>query len=561
MSQNQTDDGFEAIWTNEISRRRLLRAAGLGAGAVLGGQLLAACSAPTPNTQADPSTSAEGSKTASDASDVVAASGGTLSVALADRFSELDPVTRPGLGNPTIYNLVYQPLYRVDPLPPRSKVIPELAVGMPEQVDATTYRVAIRQDALFHNGDKMTISDVIYSMNRLVNPDGPVALARFFDAFETVDVVDDGMMEIRLAHPITLLPERLALIWVMSQAAVEASEEALTLKPVGTGPYQMIDAVSGQTATLERFEDYTGDGEYNVEKVVIDVVADTNARLSGLKSGQYQVAVDVPASSLQALSTDSRLETAALPSDILTAFIFHCGKAPFDDPRVRQAVMYAIDRDTISETVFRGHALPGWDGLFHPDAPGYTAADFSYAYDPAKAQQLLREAGLGDSGIPIDLLVANIEFISSQASIVEQNLRDVGFEPNVIPGETLAHYGRINDGDYSAFLTYDDTAPIHHPDVYFSLKMFADPGFLEGSARWTDAARQENDRLVALADGASSDEERIEVLAELQNLWHREGPIQTLHFKEQLSAWSADLIGFEPLSTPYVKVSGLSISA
>ncbi|NED94763.1 ABC transporter substrate-binding protein [Phytoactinopolyspora alkaliphila] len=543
-AQSRHDDGFAAAWSDALSRRQLLRAAGLGAVAL--GGLAAGCTAEAPAPD-----DAGGSESP-------AASTGELSAAMANIFSDLDPTTASAVGTIALNRFIYEALYRVDPFPPRTELTPELATDLPQEIDPTTYRIPLRDDAVFHDGNPLTAEDIVYTIQRIQDPDVGSLFARYFEIIESVEAIGEHEIEIRLNAPTTLLAQRLILVRGMSKAAVDASSDALTVKPVGTGPYQVDAVVSGQEVTLNLYDGYTGSGKYNFQTVNVDVTADGNARTAGLRSGQTRIIEDVPGSSFAGLSTTDGLQAEGARGDHLTGLMFHCGIEPFNDVRVRQAVMFAIDRDAITQTSFFGHAEATWEGEISADDPDYAKPSLIYRYDPDHARQLLADAGYGDGGIKVDFLAANLEYLASQTPIIEENLRDVGFEPNVVPGELESLYSRVAEGSYNLFLMKGDTAALGATDAEFLLRWIYYGALPRQFMYWDVPARDRVEELLDEALTSADTGERAAALAEVQDIIQTEVPLGRLHRADYLTGWSSTLQNFRALPTSGFALDGVT---
>ncbi|AYY11967.1 ABC transporter substrate-binding protein [Actinobacteria bacterium YIM 96077] len=534
------------MWSNPISRRKLLQATGAGA-LVLGGGAGAGCTSDAPSDS--PDETANGNDTGRD---------GSLSASLANIFRDLDPTTASAVGTVAVNNYIYESLYRLDPFPPRTELTPELATEMPREIDPLTHRIKLRDDAVFHDGSPLTAEDVAFTIERIKDPDVESLFARFFEIVDAVDVVDEHEIELNLTAPTTLLAQRLVLVKGMSQAAIEDSPDALELEPVGTGPYRVLSAVSGQEITLERFDEYTGPRELNYDELHIAVTADGSARVSALRTGRAQVIEDVPASSFDELESEDDVEVDSARGDHLTGLMFHCGKPPFDDVRVRQAVMYGIDRDGIAETAFFGHAEPVWSGEISPDDPDYAEPDLTYRYDPDYARQLLDEAGFGDGGIDVDFLAGDLDYLAAQTPLIEENLRELGFVPNVIPGELESLYSRVTEGSYNLFLMKGDTSALGATDVEFLLRWTYYGNLPRQFMYWEGEPLERVEELLDEALTAPDDDARSSALAEVQNIVQTEVPIGRLHRVDYLTGWSASLDGFRPVPTAGFVLDGVT---
>lgn len=545
MRGSRRDDSFARLWSDPLSRRALLRASGVGLGTVVVGGVAASCTSDTPG--GDP-----GAGGAEDAGN------DHISAALAGVFTDLDPTTASAHGTIAVNRYVYESLYRLDPFPPRTELTPELAAELPREVDPVTYRIGLRDDVVFHDGSPLTAHDVVFTIERIKDPNTESLFARFFEIIESVEAVGEHEIELRLTDPTTLLAQRLVLVKGMSRAAVETSPEVLALEPVGTGPYRVASAVSGQEVSLERFDDYTGSRELDYEELGVSVTLDGNARMSGLRSGQVQIIEAVPPSSFGGLIDDPDIEAKGVRGDLMASLMFHCGQPPFDDVRVRQAVMFAIDRDAITQTSFFGHAEPAWTGLISSDDPDYAEPDLAYRYDPARARQLLAEAGYGDGGIEVDFLAGtSVDYLAAQAPLIEENLRAVGFVPNMVPGELESLYSRVTEGSYNLFLIKHGGG-LDVVDAEFTLRWLYYGTLPRQFMYWDGDPLERVEGLLDAALTAPDDQSRASALADVQNVIQREVPIGELHRVDFLSAWAASLNGFRAAPTPGFILDGVS---
>lgn len=476
----------------------------------------------------------------------------SLSVALNQAFPSLNPISDPGT---VVGSFVFETLYRVVPSSEEPEIVPELATDMPEQVTPTSYRVTLREGVTFHDGGPLTAEDVVFTWQQTMDLANESPYATSLEFIENVRAAGPLELEFDLAAPTSLLAGRLAVMSIASKAAFTSSPESQDLQPVGSGPYRVVSAATGEQAALQRFDGYTGTREFSYDELVMHVVPDDNARLAGLRTGQYAIARSVPGTAYSQLEGEEGIEIASVPGAFDLMLMFRTDRPPFDDVRARQAVMNAIDRDAIVETVFFGHAQPAWTDAIAPTLAGSIDAEPAYSFDAARAEELLAEAGLGDSPIPIDLLVTDLFGIPQQAPIVEENLRAVGFEPSMIPGDIQAHASRAAAGEYNLWLTAGGVG-VGAPDAEWVMRILYSGVFVPNQAAWDNA---ELGGLIDEAFQAPDVAARDEALAEAQNLIQAEAPLVPLIFTNEITAWSDSLQGYEPRSgDPYLSLEGVT---
>ncbi|TDE13528.1 ABC transporter substrate-binding protein [Jiangella asiatica] len=547
MRHLDPDRPFSAVWSDPLSRRELLRTAGAGVGLLAIAGVAGACTSSAP-----PSESGDGSSQGG-------AGGGEFAGALSHVFGALDPITQTWFGTVVVTDFIHEVLYRIDPFPPRENVTPELATELPRQLDETTYRVPLRQGVTFHDGTPLTADDVVFTIGRIKDPATASLFMGFFEIVAEARSVGDHEVELSLTSPTTLLAPLLSLAKIQSRSAVEASAEALELKPIGTGPYRVDTAVSGNAVTLRRFDQYSGPRSFAFDEVALDVVADANARTAGLRSSQWQAIEQVQAGSLDSLAGTDGLEAESVTSYHQVDLLFNCGKPPFDDPRVRRAALYAIDRDTITATSYFGQATPAWGGHLSPDHPSYTEPRTVYRFDSAYARSLLAEAGYGNEPLDIVMLAAtNIEEINSQTPLVEQNLIDAGFRPDIVSGEQESLYSRVSEGSFDVYLASRDASALGVTDAVLLLRLMYTGSFPRTLLFWDGEPLQRLEELSGRALAAPDPASRDSLVAEMTDLLAEEVPLAPLHFKKQITAWSSQLSDFRPLPTVGLALDGVN---
>lgn len=540
MADGLVDDRFASLWQDPTSRRSFLRLAGLGASSLTFSSALASCTADRPT-------------------DVAGGPSGALSAALATSFGSLDGADMNTPATVVLAHVVYETLYAFPEVPPQDRVTPVLATGLPRQVDRTTYLIQLRPNTKFHNGVALTADDVVFSIKRIMDPKTAPLIANYFTIFKDVVVAGDAAVEIRLHTPTSLLAERLSMVKILSRSTVEKNPAALKLRPVGTGPYQIVSASSDQKAALKRFEDYSGPLDLSINEVTMHIVRDGNARVAGLRSGQYNIIEDVPASSFASLAKGgSGIRAEAVSSGACTLALFNCSKAPFKDVRVRRALLYALDRDAINKNCFFGTGEPAWSGI-QRSHPEYVEPQTVYRYDPRLAKRLLAEAGFSGRSAKVNLLLANeYPYLASQLPLIEQNLNDAGFDVNITPGPSTSLFPQVTDGSYDVFFGFGDPT-LFSPKLEFQLRWFYQGTFPTAFVYWTGASMQRAsdllDQVLVVADPA----ERKRLLKETLDLVQAEVPLARLHFRKQLTGWSDQLSGYEPLPSPGVKLDGVRL--
>ncbi|HEV7663992.1 MAG TPA: ABC transporter substrate-binding protein, partial [Chloroflexota bacterium] len=362
-----------------MHRRLFLHRLG-GAGAVMAGlSLLEACS---PAAQQPASTTAPPTTTGPRGQITVAQGGDVVS---------LDPHKINDMISMSVAAGVYDTLLTRDA---SGAIAPHLATSW-QAVDDQTWRFALRQDVTFHNGEKLTAETVKANWDRLKDPNSKttssglqnVTGAKVVDTY-TVDIVSTG--------PNPMVPARMCMFAgtiVPMQYLQTAGADALAAKPVGTGPYRFVEWVKDDHVTLEANPTYWG-GPPKLQRVIFKPIPRDATRVAAIQTGEVDVAAGIPPESIAQLTGASGLRVDSVQGQRVMYASMDGRVKPFDDKRVRQAVNYAVDVDSIIKNVLDGNAQR-IAGPIAKDMFGYDGSVKPYAYDPDKARALLTEAGLG----------------------------------------------------------------------------------------------------------------------------------------------------------------------
>ena len=333
----------------------------------------------------------------------------TLRISWRDAVADLDPYynqIRTGL---VIAFHVFDTLLYRDPDTLQLK--PALAASW-RQVDDTTLDFTLRQGVVFHDGSRFSADDVVYTINSVVH-DSRIAVPSNYAYLDRAEKIDDTHVRLKLKHTFPASLEYLAMVTpILPKAYRErVGADAFNKMPVGTGPYRITKVEGLDRIFLERFDSYfatSPKGKPAIRKLVINEVRDSSEELADLINGRadwiwdiepekFDIVVNWP--NLQAV----RAETMRVPYVSMDAAGRTGAGNPLTVEKVRQAILYAVDRQAMARQL-----VPGGSRVL--DAPCYPsqfgcdqASAVKYAYDPAKAKQLLAEAGYPD-GFDTDLV-------------------------------------------------------------------------------------------------------------------------------------------------------------
>ena len=316
-----------------------------------------------------------------------------------------------------------------------------------ERPDDTTIIFHLRKGVKFHNGDEMKASDVKFSLERaLKSPE----VSHILDGVKGVEVLDDYTVKVTTEKPMAAILNNLShtTIAILSEKATTEAGDSFGQNPVGTGPYKFVSWQSGDRVTLEAFPDYW-QGEAPVKNVVFRNIVEETNRTIGLETGELDIIYDIQGMDKNKLKDDERFNLIEGPQLSLTYLGFNMKKAPYDNPKVREAISYAIDQKPIIDTVFLGAGEPA-NSILGPNVFAYYDVE-KFTQDIAKAKALLAEAGY-PNGFKAKIWVNDNPVRRDTAVILQDQLKQIGIDLTIETVEWGAFLDGTARGDHEMYL-------------------------------------------------------------------------------------------------------------
>ena len=349
--------------------------------------------------------------------------GGHLVVAVPIDPDTFDPHRAVAAATQEIDFNIYQGLVSYDA---EGRIIPALAESWDISEDGTVYTFTLRENVVFHNGRAMTADDVIFSLNRIRDEATGYPLA-WHKQIKHLEIADDGRIRLELKASYAPFLSELA------DAAIIPPEAVATLaaKPVGTGPFQLVEWVMGQHVKLVRFEDYWEKDLPYLDAVTFRIMPDPSTAILNLKAGAVHVIPRLSADVAWEVEQDQNLKLLSGPMNTPQLMAYNLEREPFTDIRVRQAINYAIDKDLLIEGAAWGYGSKIGSNMSPVmDAYYVDLADY-YMYDPARAKALLADAGY-PHGFTVTLsLPADYDLHVKTGEMVAAMLEEVGIRANL----------------------------------------------------------------------------------------------------------------------------------
>ncbi|MCC4246491.1 ABC transporter substrate-binding protein [Stappia indica] len=460
---------------------------------------------------------------------------GTLRYGTVTEVTNIDPHIYAGNSWKVLIGVLYSPLVTFDT---KGEIVPAVAESW-EQPDAATIVFRLREGVTFHDGSALTADDVVFSLER-IRDEATGATLRGYLVDCTIAKVDERTVEVKKSEPDASLLSVLALpeAAMVSKAWVESGVN-IKSQANGTGPFTLAEYESGVRARLAANPSYFVEGEPKLKAVDFRMIKSDDARVSALRSGQLDMIDFVPWKDIDMLARMPNFEVDSASGAFMSVW-FNATRAPFDDPRVRRAMAFAVDREAISRAAFFGHGTPIFSVPTPPDSP-YFNADLkgTVSLDIEKAKALLAEAGHGE-GLDMELIVyQGLGIYTTTAQILQANLKEIGVNVSIRLVEWSDLVSRKNGADYDAMI-YGVSMKLNDPDAY-SYYLGSE------SAYWAKPIGYRDETLEALLDEGrqlTDQGARKAVYAKAEERILETMPWIFINYREQAQAYTRKVKGY-----------------
>jgi ABC-type transport system substrate-binding protein len=369
-----------------------------------------------------------------------------LTVLLSREFGHLDPVDLQVGDQAILFHLIYSYLWRLnkDAVP-----VPDLVDSERIEKDKVTWTLGLKKGRTFHDGTPVNAEAIKYTVERMLEPERKAPQRVLYAPIKEVKVVNDHTVQIVTKHPFPALRYNMAHsnAVIVSPTADRKLGKDFGRRPVGSGPYKLVEWVAGQRIVLQRTE---GSGlKPYWETIVFKPVPDAVTRELQVEKGEADMAVRInplDAPRLQATKGVKLLVAEGARNAFLQ---LNMRKAPTDNLKVRQALNYAVDKEAIIKVVLNGAGTLSRTVLEKPLLGSKPIGP--YPYDPKKARQLLKEAGA--EGATIDIVTSQGNHVQDAATseAVANYLKAVGLKVNLkIMGDLPAYLEYMKKGEHNA---------------------------------------------------------------------------------------------------------------
>jgi peptide/nickel transport system substrate-binding protein len=548
-----------------MTRRELIRWLTVGTGVAAGTALIAACGgSASPATTTTTSAPAPSTRPPTQPSAAQAGGAGQVSLFWPKPVS-FNPLFSTTGAEQGVEQLMLGALVKVND---KLEVLPDIAESIDISTDAKAYTFHLKKTLKFTDGQPLTARDVVFTLQRAVDKRtgsywrgrlGQIEGATDYgdqkaDSISGLSTPDDYTLKMMLVAPdatwlqtlgdfagMGILPAHV----LQDVAPDQLKQHPFTLRPnVSAGVFEFGKYETDQYLEITRNENYGGGAKARLDRIFFKILT-RDAALAQLEKGELDLMV-APVSEVGRLKRAPNLEVVSVPSPSVSFMTVSLEKPYLGDKRIRQAMMYAIDREGIVKSIYQGEAQVVNQTIIGPDWMDLPQGLNTYAYDPGKAKQLLQDANWDSSRSIEALYVPGDKEQDAFVPIVQQQLQAVGFALQLRQVES-AEYNRRRTVEHNFEVAFVGGG-IFRQDPNVSGKYFETVNFVPGGANYSHYSNKRVDELFAAGRAITDVNERKKIYSDIAVILNDEVPWIFLWSPNSIFAHTRRLVGFKPPS-------------
>ena len=470
-----------------------------------------------------------------------------LIVAMGTDASTFDPHFTTDSATEVLNKNIYNNLVRFDA---DMNLVNDLATDYKVAEDGVTWTFWLREGVEFHDGTPFNAEAVKVNFERVLDENTGSPRRSVLAMIESVEVVDENVVKIVTSYPTGSLLQQLAhpVGAMISPTAIEEYGEDLARNPVGTGPFKLVQWDSGEKIVMEANPNYF-EGASKVSRIEFRIVPEDATRAMLIETGDVDVALRLPIVELERLREMEGLNQIET-STVMTMYVaLNNQKGALQDVRVRQAMNYAINKETIINDILGGYAIEA-DAPISPSTWGHASIG-AYPYDPDKARQLLADAGYAEGEVEVELWTPVGRYLMDTqiAENLQAQLAEVGINMGIRQWEFQALMEEVKKGEFDMVLLGWSPSTGDADQGLF-------PVF--HSKEWPPASNRAHyanakvDRLLGEDKMEVDPENRLELYRQAQEIIMDEAAWIFLHYPKQVVVTQSNVTGLEVLPTEHI---------
>ncbi|MFC1718387.1 ABC transporter substrate-binding protein [Candidatus Poribacteria bacterium] len=392
--------------------------------------------------------------------------GGTVRIGHSSRPDIINPILTFETISATLMNLIFSSLVEFDE---SMRPVPSLAKSWEVSSDGLVWTFFLRDDVRFHDDHPLTVQDVEFTYSAIMNHGNTSQKSERYGMIDRIEIEGDYIFRAILKHPFAPFIHVINEIIVPKHLLenVDLHNTSFNQRPIGSGPFKLVEWTEDDTIVLEANRRYFRKGRPILDKLVFKTYPDRQAAIKAVSQGELDITLNLAASDLAFVSRRRAFRVYPVPTPAYYAITFSLNDPIFEDPRVRKALDYAIDRDSIVKNQLKGYSKI-CTGPFAVDSWAYNPEVESSPYDIKKARELLAQAGWRDSdgdglldkdGEPFEFSLAmpNIsDSIERIAVAIRAQLMKVGVKAKLIYADASELYSTPSQATLAMIITSAD---------------------------------------------------------------------------------------------------------
>lgn len=512
-----------------------------GAAAPTGTTASAAATSPMVATSGTPATTTGG------------ASGKTIAelrvavAALPDSMNPQESISNVGM---RLHYFTYDTLIRRDFFD-NNKLVPSLATEW-KRTDDRTLELTLRRDVLWQDGTPFTAADVKYTFDRIIKKDPALEVASpGYFPLDSVEALDDYRVRFVSTGTDPVLEQRLAGLGaqiIPAKYHQTVGTDAFRTKPLGTGPYRMLEYIKDDRITFEAHDRYFG-GAPAAKKLTVRLIPETAARMAAVINGEVDLATNVPPDQIASLRTKKDVVIAQTPLANMHVLRFNMKTAPLDNKNIRQALFLGIDRQSLTADLWGGNAVAPRGFQFEGE-PLFNAARPLTPYDPAKVKALLTQGNY--AGQEIVYLATSPNYYTNEreaGEVIVEGWKQLGINARLelLEGAQKDAAFKTNTRHVTPWSATSGTAD---PDGYLWRNWGPDNG-QQKNGWWTAESAAQYNALGMKARSILDQKQRFDLYQQMLDRYESEAPGTILYAPKETYALRSN-IDWTPYSLYYL---------
>lgn len=459
----------------------------------------------------------------------------------------MDPLKDSTLAMQAIYRTIYEGLTASDG---KGKALPLLAESW-SSVNDTTTQFKLRRSVKFSNGEELDATAVDFTIKRMQDPKQASTKLAILSDVVRAEIVDPHTVNIITKAYSPFLAAYLSQLYLVPpKYTAEVGDNAAALAPVGTGPYKMTEYTRDERVVVEANPNYWGE-KPTVQKIVWRVIPEASTRIAALQAGDVDMISNVPADSIQTLKTGGLTIAHSGAGLGMVLHLNTIAQGPLQDVRVRQALNYTVDKGSIVKNVLLGYGtvLPGQ--LVTPDTFGFNKNLKAFPYDPARAKQLLADAGY-PNGIDLQFAASSGRYLKDKetAEAIVAQMAAGNIRAKLTLQEAGAFFAKARSGSCCDFYMIGwFSSPVFDADKQLS--------WFASSSPYTYWKNAEFDRLVLQARSEKDASKRLQLYEQATQLMYDQAPAVFLFDEEVIYAVGKKLAYWQPRPDDIIRFEDL----